>query len=142
MTFWDASAIVPLLVDEPTSKAIGARRAKDPTMIVWWGTPVECVSALCRLEREGALSADGWLVAAKRLDGLAAGWLEVGPAVTVRDTARRLLRVHPLRSAHALQLAAAFEAAEGRPAGTTLLTFDERLRSVALREGFDVPAIN
>ena len=52
-----------LLVDEPTSKAMGARRdGRTPRMIVWWGTPVECVSALCRLEREGALSADGWLV--------------------------------------------------------------------------------
>ena len=142
MTFWDASAVVPLLVDEPTSKTLSARRTADPTMIVWWGTLVECVSALCRLEREGALSGDAWLVAARRLDSLAAGWLEVGPAAAVRDTARRLLRVHPLRAADALQLAAAFEAAEGRPAGTTLLTFDERLRNVALREGFDVPAID
>jgi uncharacterized protein len=142
VTFWDASAVVPLLVDEPTTKAMTARRAKDPTMIVWWGTPIECVSALCRLERDGALSADDWIVAARRLDALAAGWLEVGPAAAVRDTARRLLRVHPLRAADALQLAAAFEAAEGRPAGTTLLTFDERLRNVALREGFEVPAIS
>lgn len=141
MTFWDASAIVPLLVDEPTSKALASRRTTDPTMVVWWGTPIECVSALCRLEREGALPADGWLAAARRLDALAAGWLEVAPAAAVRDTARRLLRVHPLRAADALQLAAAFEAAEGRPSGTTLLTFDERLRNVALREGFDVPAI-
>lgn len=142
MTFWDASAIVPLLVDEPTSKTLASRRMTDPTMIVWWGTPIECVSALCRLEREGGLSADGWLAAARRLDALATGWLEVSPAASVRDTARRLLRVHPLRAADALQLAAAFEAAEGRPSGTTLLTFDERLRNVALREGFDVPAIS
>jgi uncharacterized protein len=142
VTFWDASAVVPLLVDERTTKAMTARRVKDPTMIVWWGTPIECVSALCRLERDGALSADDWIVAARRLDALAASWLEVGPAATVRDTARRLLRVHPLRAADALQLAAAFEAAEGRPAGTTLVTLDERLRDVALREGFDVPAIS
>lgn len=110
-------------------------------MVVWWGTPVECVSALCRLERDGALSADDWIVAARRLDGLAAGWLEVAPTSSVRDTARRLLRVHPLRAAGALQLAAAFEAAEGRPGGTKILTFDARLRRVALREGFDVPIL-
>jgi hypothetical protein len=53
VTFWDASAIVPLLVEEPTSKGLMARRTADPTMVVWWGTPAECVSALCRLEREG-----------------------------------------------------------------------------------------
>lgn len=141
MTFWDASAIVPLLVDESTSKALASHRMTDPTMVVWWGTPVECVSALCRLERDGALSADDWIVAARRLDALATGWLEVAPAASVRETARRLLRVHPLRAADALQLAAAFEAAEGRPANTTILTFDTRLRNVALREGFDVPIV-
>ncbi len=142
MTFWDASAIVPLLVDESTSKALASHRMTDPTMVVWWGTPVECVSALCRLERDGALSADDWIVAARRLDALATAWLEVAPAASVRDTARRLLRVHPLRAADALQLAAAFEAAEGRPANTTILTFDTRLRNVALREGFDAPALH
>ena len=27
----------------------------DPLLVVWWGTAVECASALARLEREEAL---------------------------------------------------------------------------------------
>lgn len=141
MIFWDSSAIVPLLVEEPASRSVTPWLAGDATMIVWWGTTVECVSALCRLERDGALSADGWTTAARRLDQLASGWLEVAPAATVRETARRLLRVHPLRAADALQLASAVEATEGRPAGLTFLTFDARLAQVAAREGFAVPTL-
>ena len=54
MRFWDTSAIVPLLVaEEMTSAALGALR-EDAQMYVWWGTGVECVSAIARLERRGA----------------------------------------------------------------------------------------
>ena len=138
MTFWDTSAIVPLLVEEPTSKAVAARHAADPAMLVWWATEVECASALCRLEREGALASKDLRTALARLDRLASRWFEVLPVAAVRDTARRLLRVHPLRAADALQLGAAIEAAEGRPSGSLFLTFDLRLQEAALREGFDI----
>ena len=48
----------------------------------------------------------------------------------------RFLRVHPLRAADALQLGAAFAAAEGRPSSLTVITLDERLAEAARREGF------
>jgi hypothetical protein len=48
----------------------------------------------------------------------------------------RFLRVHPLRAADALQLAAAFMAAERRPASLQVVTLDERLADAARREGF------
>lgn len=41
------------------------------------------------------------------LTALAAIWTEIQPAERVRNGARRLLRVHPLRAANAMQLAAA-----------------------------------
>jgi hypothetical protein len=53
MRFWDSSAIVPLLVREPASDAITSEYEHEPDMLVWWATPIECVSALARLEREG-----------------------------------------------------------------------------------------
>ena len=56
MKFWDASAIVPLLVTEASTRRLQALAAKDSSMLVWWGSEVECVSALARLERDGALS--------------------------------------------------------------------------------------
>ena len=49
MIFWDASAIVPLLVEEPRSEAVDAALAADREMITWWATPVECASGLVRL---------------------------------------------------------------------------------------------
>jgi uncharacterized protein len=46
--------------------------------------------------------------------------------------------VHPLRAADALQLAAAFAAAERRPTSLELVTLDDRLADAARKEGFVV----
>lgn len=54
------------------------------------------------------------------------------------ELAHRLLRVHPLRAADALQLAAATIAAERRPPTLTFVTLDDRLRAAADREGFRI----
>lgn len=96
---------------------------------------MECASAIARLEREGA-PLPKVSEAFARLDDLAASWIEVEPHEEIRDIARRLLRVHPLRAADAIQLAAAFLLSEGRPATLEPLTLDERVRLAALREGF------
>jgi uncharacterized protein len=115
---------------------------EDPVMCVWWATEVECVSALARLEREEALTDTATALALERLDLLAESWNEVQPVVAVRTVARRLLRVHTLRAADALQLAAAVVAAEGQPASLQIVTLDERLAAAARREGFTVQAID
>lgn len=66
--FWDTSAIVPLLVDEPVTTAVRDRARSGPGMVVWWGTSVECASAIARLEREHALDAAATDVARGLLD--------------------------------------------------------------------------
>ncbi|HEY2541338.1 MAG TPA: hypothetical protein VGI28_17855 [Stellaceae bacterium] len=136
MKFWDASAIVPLLVAEPTTRALQALAEHDPVMLAWWGSAVECISALARLERAAALDVKGVSLACERLRQLADGWHEIEPSEVVRETAMRFLRVHPLRAADALQLAAAFIAAERRPTSLQIITLDERLADAARREGF------
>ena len=138
MKFWDSSALVPLLVAEASTSRLQAVAAKDPAMLVWWGTPVECMSALTRLEREEALAPQAMAVAAGRLQELAGAWHEVEPSDVVREAAMRFLRVHTLRAADALQLAAAFAASEGRPPSLEFVTLDDRLAAVARREGFVV----
>ena len=105
-------------------------------MLVWWGSAVECVSALARLERGAALDAKGMALASNRLTQLANGWHEIEPGEIVRESALRFLRVHPLRAADALQLAAAFIAAERRPPSLEVITLDERLAVAARKEGF------
>ncbi|MBM3853603.1 MAG: type II toxin-antitoxin system VapC family toxin [Verrucomicrobia bacterium] len=56
MTFWDSSAVVPLLVSEPATARRESQSRADPSIVVWWGTPVECASALQRLVREFAVT--------------------------------------------------------------------------------------
>jgi predicted nucleic acid-binding protein len=134
---------VPLLVVEPTPRDLQALARHDSDMLVWWGSEVERVSALGRLERAAALDAKAIALALDRLKKLANGWHEIEPNEIVRETAMRFLRVHPLRAADALQLAAAFIAAERRPASLQVITLDERLADADRREGFalvDVPA--
>jgi predicted nucleic acid-binding protein len=136
--FWDASAIAPLLVAEESTRRLQALAAKDAAMLVWWGSAVECISALARLERNSALNARAMTLALQRLGQLTAGWHEVDPSDEIRETAARFLRVHPLRAADALQLAAAFAAAERRPASLEIVTLDDRLANAARKEGFAV----
>ncbi len=100
------------------------------------GTPVECASALARFERDAALTPAQVVEAFGRLDALRTSWIEIEPGDEVREVARRMLRVHPLRAADALQLAAAWLGAERRPPSLPLVSLDERLRAAAAREGF------
>ena len=99
-------------------------------------TSVECASALARLEREGALASNASAEAFLRLDRLAEVWFEVEPQDEIREVARRLLRVHPLRAADALQLAAAYIVSERRPPTLEVVTLDDRVRQAGLKEGF------
>lgn len=138
MIFWDASAIVPLLVAEATTRRLQAHARRDPDMLVWWGSQVECVSALARLGRFAALDVEEATRASDRLRRLADGWHEIEPSEIVRESAMRFLRVHPLRAADALQLAAAFIAAERRPSSLRVITLDERLADAVRKEGFEL----
>jgi predicted nucleic acid-binding protein len=102
------------------------------------GSEVECVSALARLERDAALDAQAAVLAFNRLKQLAAGWHEIDPSDIIRETASRLLGVHSLGAADALQLAVAFVAAEQRPSSLEMITTDGRLASAVRKEGFAV----
>ena len=141
MKFWDASAIVPLIVAEPMTAQLRALADADPDILAWWGTPVECVSALSRREREGALDPRATAVATNELKRLADRWHEIEPTEIVRETAARFLRVHQLRAADALQLAAAFVAAEQRPTSLEAITLDARLADAMRKEGFELVEI-
>lgn len=115
----------------------------DPVVVAWWGSVVECASAIARLEREGRLSIRAATAARARLERFHATWQEVQPSDVVQGEARRLLRLHDLRAADALQLASARAASEGRPATIAFAGLDVRLRAAAEREGFAlVPAIS
>src|SRR6476646_9913152 len=125
-------------MSEATTKTLQAQAAGDPVMLVWWESEVECASAIARLEREGALEAPVAHEAFDRLKRLAHAWHEVDPSDPIREAAVLLLRVHPLRAADAMQLSAAFIAAERRPSSLAMVTLDDRLAVAARKEGFVV----
>lgn len=138
MKFWDASALVPLLIDEVTSAAAREAYATDPTTWVWWATELECTSAIARLEREGGFEPHAIRLALDRLNAFKEEWTVIEPSTRLREWAVRLVRLHQLRAADALQLAAAGAAAEGRPSELPFVTTDDRLAIAADREGFPV----
>ena len=135
MRFWDSSALVPLLVQEDSTDEL-VEFYPTAAVVAWWGTDVECASAVTRLERLGKLEPADTTEALRRLTRLAAGWHVVEPGEPVKETARRLLRVHDLRAADSLQLAAAITAAEHRPGTLEFVCRDQRLSLAAEREGF------
>ena len=134
MRFWDTSALVPLCVDEPESGAVKALLQDDPSMVVWWGSVIECWSALARRRREGMLQNADEEAARTFLHTLQESWIEVLPGEDVRARAGRLLRLHPIRSADAIQLAAALVWA-GDPTSGEIVVYDRRLREAARLEG-------
>jgi hypothetical protein len=75
----------------------------------------------------------------KRLaEQLIRGWLPIHESASIAPNACRLLELHLLRAADALQLAAALEACEHNPLGFTLITADQRLADAARQTGFSV----
>ena len=136
--YWDASAIVPLLMAEARTEILEALRTGGGGMATWWGTPVECASAIARMEREGSVDHRSASLALRRLGELHNGWIEVAPGQWIKEHAMRLLRMHALRAADALQLAAAILASRQQPSTMEFVCLDQRLAIAAEKEGFRV----
>jgi len=136
LRYWDASAVVPLVVDEEHSVTSAALLSEDRTVVTWWGSRLECRSALRRREREDGLETAALAISLRLLDDLSAGWHELLPGEELRFAAERALAVHPLRAADALQLAAALTWRGPLVRAAEFVCLDERLREAAEREGF------
>ncbi|MBC7673254.1 MAG: type II toxin-antitoxin system VapC family toxin [Polaromonas sp.] len=129
---------MPLLIAETTSARMDGYYREDPVVVTWWGTKIECVSALARLERDGDMATDQARLAFKRLDAASATWIEVPAQDDVRDQSIRLLRMHRLRAADATQIGAALVASGFSPRSLTFVTLDVRQGDAAEREGFSL----
>jgi len=136
--FWDTSGIVPLCCFQSSAgdaTRIGRIYARQ---VAWWTTPIEAVTAFNRLYREKNLTMEGKQQALHRLGYLRRRWNEVQPTDEVRDAAERLLGVHKLQAAEALQLAAALIWCSHRPRGRSFISGDGDLARAAEAEGFTV----
>ena len=140
MRFWDSSALVPLLIEEPESAEMSRLLEADDEMALWWGTPTECWSALARREREADWSPATTDEALANLQKVVERAHEVLPTATVRMHSRRLLFTHALRAADALQLAAALTLGGNEVAELEFVTLDDALARAARKEGFKIVA--
>lgn len=138
MRYWDASALVPLLVAEPATARLRELLEEDPMVATWVWSAAEITSGVERRFREGRLDRRGRLDVLARLDVLSGGWDEITDVLTVRRHAVRLLARYPLRAADAAQLGAALVLFEERPEGHGVVCLDERLAHAAEMEGFTV----
>jgi predicted nucleic acid-binding protein len=136
--FWDSSALVPTLLPASESATLGALIASDSRTAVWWGSPVECQSAVYRRHRAAPLPAALVDQAWQRLATVMANVDVVQPTAALHERAGRLLAVHPLRAADAFQLAAALAWCDDSPRGESFVCLDERLRDAARRERFTI----
>ena len=129
--------MVSLCVEETATSRAESLYLEDPQIGVWWASPIECASAFARWRREGSMELAAEEAARATLQALADRWYEVQPSENGRLNALRLLRLHPLSTGDALQLAAAITLV-GMPATGELVTFDDRLADVARLEGFTI----
>ena len=138
MRFWDTSGLIPLVIAEKRAARSKVWLREDSEVMVWTLTRVELLSALTRRRREKPESSAALLVA--RRDFLRAwdGWSEVTAVDLTRRHAERLVEAHTLRAADALQLGAAWNAAEEDPGSLEFVTLDRNLATAAKREGFAV----
>ena len=125
-------------MEESTTDNRRTLLAADRHVVTWWGSWAECASALNRRSREGGLASQALQELLQYLDSFAAGWTHIPSSPRLRQYTLRLLRVHPLRAADAMQLAAAVTAAMGDPATLDFVSSDRRLSQAAQIEGFSV----
>ncbi len=135
MRYWDASALVPLIVAESDSERVRGWLADDDHVVTWVWTRTEVTSAIERRTREELLSRRQRRELLDRLGTLADGWDEVTDVLAVRSRAEALLARHSLRAADAGQLGAALLVQEQLAGPLTFVCRDQRLLTAADVEG-------
>lgn len=138
MRFWDASALVSLLTGDEGGERLEQLYGDGSGVWIWWATPVEIASSIARRERTGELAAESAAQAYLSLAHMGATWHQVLPGEALRESAKRLSRIHPLRAADSLQLASALTLAGPEHAPLEFVSRDTRLIDAAARQGLTV----
>lgn len=138
MRYWDASALVPLIVSEPSSGTVRSWLGEDSEIVTWAWTRVEIISAVERRTREGSLTRSQRREVLGRLEAHADTWDEVTDVLAVRSRAGLLLARHPIRAADAGQLGAALVVQEQLAGPLRFVCLDHRLAEAAEREGLRI----
>ena len=138
MRYWDASALVLLLISEQSSEVVRQLLQEDDHVITWVWTWTETVSAIERRAREGSLSRAQRRKIKGRLASFATTWDEIDDVLVVRSQAIRLLARHSIRSADAGQQGAVLLIQEQLHEPLDFVCLDNRLGNTAELEGLHV----
>ena len=138
MRYWDASALVPLVVTEPDSERVRSCLSEDGRIVTWACSRTEIVSAVERRTREGSLTRQQRREALHRFGAFAETWEELTDLLAVRIRADALLARHPLRAADAGQLGAALLVQDHLTGPLEFVCFDGKLALAAEMEGLQV----
>ena len=99
---------------------------------------MEIHGVFIRLLKQSSISREGMSKALGYLQEFRLRWREVLPVESVRNLAEECLDRYRIRSADALQLAAAIIWCNGNPKGRPFVCFDTELCDAARQAGFDV----
>lgn len=138
MNFWDTSALLPIFVPEATSSVMHQLYGKLEQKTVWTLTSVEAITAISRLERSHQLSPHEYETTREKLMALFQTCYLIDDIEGVKERAYKIVNFHPLKSADAIQLAAALVACLDNPWGHYFVTLDQQLADSALKEGFRI----
>lgn len=138
MRYWDASALVPLIVSEPNTALAHSWLEEHSVILTWAWSRVEIVSAVERRTRDGDLSRQQRRDILRRLDTFSTTWNEVSEMPAVRSLANLVLARNSLRAADAAQLGAALHVQQQLDASLPFVSLDRRLAEAAELEGLPI----
>src|SRR5207244_2495529 len=131
------SALVKLYAGEAGSAAMRSHSGAVVAAI----SRVEVPSAIWRKHRSSQLSAESAAALVAAFEREYAGFgqrplIPVAMSSEILASAARVVAIHPLRAAYAIQLASALAARTADPGLAHFACFDTRLRAAAAAEGF------
>ncbi len=143
VNYWDTSAIVALILKEDASQILMDLYEDHSPIYTWTLSSIEVYSAIHRRSKMAKVTAgelQSWL---KRWEIIQAciNYIEAIPLV--KKISENVLRVHELKAADSLQLAAAIflrnpSALMHTDKKSFFLTTDKQLAKAAFKEGFEV----
>lgn len=136
--FWDSSAVVPLLIHDAFTIRSRNLLRMYPKVVSWWNMPLEVHGALARLFREKRIAREARDTALAYLQQFGLRCKEIQPVDRVREMAGEFLDRFQIRSADALQLAAAMIWCREKPRNRPFICYDTELIAAARQCGFDV----
>jgi predicted nucleic acid-binding protein len=136
--FFDASAMAPLCLAQPSSQWARQAYRTFTTQIVAPTTLIETASAINRAVRLGGLVATRAKTAMDRLSQLERRWIQIEWTDRITSLAVDVLAKFDLRAGDAIQLASALTWCKEQPRNRAFVSFDQRLGAAAVRAGFDL----